>query len=673
MILGMKKRPIEIGDLYKLVYLGDPQMSPDHQLISFTKKVVTKKHKYETQICTYSLKSKEIKQWTQGDKGNGMGRWSPDGKKLAFISGRDGGKAQIYLLAVDGGEASQLTHFPEGSLGGFKWSPDGTKMAVVFRETEKAFTEEAKKKRESEGGATPPLEIDTEWYREDGDGYFGNQRFRLYLVDAVSGEHSLLHKGSALGDYTFSWHPNGKELVVGFGEGKHPLRAPANDQFHRIKLDGTATKISDQPKGGKWGPQVSPDGKWLAYIGNVDETDGWGTRNSRIFLTSIDGGAPTCLTTDDIDFASGTLGDTKEPGAEFNLFWMPDGKSLISAFAKHGEEQIAQVGIDGKVKVLTKGDHVLIPGNLANDGSSIPVIYHSFEGPGELAMVHLKSGAINHLTDLNHDWKQSVEIAIPEAIWVDSTDGAKVQAWVVKPLGFKAGKKHAAILEIHGGPHAQYGKTFFHEFQVLAAQGYVVVFSNPRGSKGYGEEFCRAIFRSWGEKDWQDVQAVRDWMKAQTFIDKARLGVMGGSYGGYMTNWVIGHCHDFAGAITDRCVSNFVSMSGSSDYPLNPNGYFGGIAYGDLEDIKELWRQSPIAYFKGVKTPTLVIHSVGDLRCNIEQSEQVFYALKMQNVPSRFVRYPVETSHGLSRSGPPDLRMHRLNEIVTWWSKWLKG
>jgi dipeptidyl aminopeptidase/acylaminoacyl peptidase len=277
------------------------------------------------------------------------------------------------------------------------------------------------------------------------------------------------------------------------------------------------------------------------------------------------------------------------------------------------------------------------------------------------------------LTSFNGKLFSELKISEPEEVWLDSTDGVKVHAWVMKPVGYKAPKKYPAVLEIHGGPHAQYGWTFFHEFQVLAAQGYVVVYSNPRGSKGYGEAFCAAIRGNWGVKDWEDVQTAIRWMQHQPYIQAGSMGVMGGSYGGYMTNWVIGHTHDFKAAITDRCVSNMVSMAGTSDFPFNKNAYFKGVAWGDLQEIKELWRQSPISYFEKVKTPTLVIHSEGDLRCNIEESEQVFTALQQQGVESRFVRYPSSTSHGMSRGGPPDLRLHRLGEITKWWAKFLKA
>ncbi|MEI8282140.1 MAG: S9 family peptidase, partial [Armatimonadota bacterium] len=309
--------------------------------------------------------------------------------------------------------------------------------------------------------------------------------------------------------------------------------------------------------------------------------------------------------------------------------------------------------------------------NLDDAGHTVPAVYGDPVSIPELCLIDTATGQSKPLTSFNAAWQSEVAIATSEAFYLDSPDGAKVHCWTMKPVGFDSSKKYPAILEVHGGPHTQYGWVFFHEFQVLAAQGYVVVFTNPRGSKGYGEAFCNAIKGDWGNKDWIDVQTATAWMKSQPFVDQSKLGIMGGSYGGYMTNWAIGHTHDFKAAITDRCVSNMVSMAGNSDFPVNKDGYFHGTAWGNLEDIKGLWAQSPISFFTNVKTPTLIIHSEGDLRCNIEQSEQVFIALKMQKIETRFVRYPKNTSHGMSRNGPADLRMHRLQEIVNWWKRQL--
>jgi dipeptidyl aminopeptidase/acylaminoacyl peptidase len=291
--------------------------------------------------------------------------------------------------------------------------------------------------------------------------------------------------------------------------------------------------------------------------------------------------------------------------------------------------------------------------------------------PGDLFIGSLEKSKLNlkKLTAFNDELIKSLKLSKPEDTYITTPDGNKVHVWVMKPVDYKAGKKYPAVLEIHGGPHALYGNSFFHEFQVLAAEGYAVFFSNPRGSKGYGEAHCHAIAGDWGNNDWTDIQAVKDFMKSQKFVDSKKMGVMGGSYGGYMTNWAIGHTNEFAGAITDRCVAKMVSMMGSSDFATLPNTYWKGNTW---DDIETYWNQSPIKYFGNVKTPTLIIHSEGDLRCNIEQAEQVFTILKLRKVPTRFVRYPRNTSHGMSRGGPADLRIHRLDQIVSWWKKYLK-
>jgi dipeptidyl aminopeptidase/acylaminoacyl peptidase len=332
-----------------------------------------------------------------------------------------------------------------------------------------------------------------------------------------------------------------------------------------------------------------------------------------------------------------------------------------------GETHFATISLDGGIELHTEGKH-LFAGNSVHGGSVVGVLSTPTMVP-ELAVVEdLASGTIRTLTSFNSGWHSAVDVRPAEEIWLDTPDNTKLHGWVIKPAGEGP---WPAVLEVHGGPHAQYGWAFFHEFQVLAAQGYVVVYTNPRGSTGYGEAHTKAIQGDWGTADWVDIQTATAWMKSQSFIDSTRMGVMGGSYGGYMTNWVIGHTKEYKAAITDRCVSNFVSMAGNSDFPMNKDGYFKGNAWGDLNDIKELWRQSPISFFKDVTTPTLVIHSAGDLRCNIEQGEQVYSALQQNGVPTRFVRYPASTSHGMSRSGPADLRQHRLNEIVSWWKRFL--
>ncbi len=664
----MARRDIKPEDLTLFQLVSDPQASPDGRRILFAKSQVSDKNKVVANLFTVNVAEGDVKQLTQGEGGAGHGRWSPDGGKVAFISGREKPSAQIYLIPTDGGEASKLTSFPEGSVGGFKWSPDGAHIVAAFRETAGDRTTKAQKEREEKGLSTPPWVIDTTWYREDGDGYFGGQRYKLYHVDVETGKHKLLYDEAAMGDYGFDWLPDSSGLIVSHSAEKDPLLTTPNDQLYHVPLKGKAKMLKGLSEGSKGMPAVSPDGKSVAYVGDHDKSDPWGVRNDKVYISPVDGGEQRCLTDkDDYDVAALTLSDTSAAGSPI-LEWSTDGKSLFVAVATKGEVQLGVVDVKkGGLGLITEGTHILGVGNTSKDGKVRAMTHADFTSLIEVAV--LVGGKTKILTSFNKDYLDKVKVAPTEEVWVDSTDGTKVQTWVVKPADFNPKKTYPCVIEVHGGPHGQYGVGFFHEFQVLAAQGYVVVFSNPRGSKGYGEKFCAAIRGNWGSKDWDDVKAVTEWAQHQTYVKAGQIGVMGGSYGGYMTNWAVSHSDVYKAAITDRCVFNWLSAGGNSDYPLNRDGYFGGKAWGSHKDIKILWDQSPISHFDNVKTPMLIIHSEGDLRCNVEQAEQVFYVLKCKGIETRFVRYPQSTSHGLSRNGPPDLRVHRLNQIVEWWKR----
>ncbi|MFQ3667337.1 MAG: S9 family peptidase [Fimbriimonadaceae bacterium] len=671
----MPKRLTKPEDLLCFQLVGDPQISPDGERILFTKKHVSEKNKNVSNLFTVDLGG-SVTQWTRGEGGDGHGRWSPDGSQIAFVSGREKPSSQIFLISTTGGEARKLTSLPEGSIGGFKWSPDGRRIAFLFRETHADWTEAAKKKREESGASTPPLVVDNLWYRLDGDGYFGGQRYAVYIVDVGTGEHRKLYSGCPLGWYSFDWSPHSDEIVVSHPASKTPFREPEDDKIVRVALNGQAWTLEGLPKGGKSALKWSPDGKWIAYVGHPPhEEDPWLQLNNRLWICSADGGGARCLhPNDDYCLTAATLSDTKDASFDAAVEWAPDSQALYVAVGWHGETQVGMARLDQEgLEMLTSGHHAVALGNVSRDGSRLATVYAT---PTRIPEVGVYEFGIDReaprvLTAFNAAYHDQVSLSEPEEIWLDSPDGWKVHAWVMKPVGYLEPKRYPAILEVHGGPAAQYGWVYFHEMQLLAAQGYVVVYSNPRGSKGYGERHCNSIQRDWGNLDWIDIQTVVHWMQHQPYIHPGQMGIMGGSYGGYMTNWAVGHTDAFKAAITDRCVSNMVSMGGNSDFPFWRDSYFKGLPWGDLQDIEHLWKQSPIAYFKNVKTPMLIIHSEGDLRCNIEQSEQIFTALQQEGVESRFVRYPASTSHGMSRSGPADLRIHRLNQIVEWWKKFL--
>ena len=598
----MPKRPIVAEDLLRIVFVGDPQISPDGKRILFSHKVINDKNKYITNLSTVDMEG-NLRRWTSGEGGASHGRWSPDGSKIAFVSGREDHKSQVFLMPTDGGEGCRLTALQEGSIGDFRWSPDGSKIAFTFREQMATLTEAAKKEREEKGYSEPPVEIDDVWYRLDGDGYFAGQRYKLYIVDTASGETKQIYDAAPNGSYSFDWSPNSDELIVAHTASKRPFAEPPNDQLFRVDMTGQAWQLEGLPKGEKSSPRWSPNGKLIGYCGDVDEKDPWGTRNTKVYLVPAEGGEPKCLTDmTDYDVAVATLSDSKEASYDAVLEWAPDGSCLYVQVGHHGETQLGKVSLDGGCELLTDGHHALTIGNVSRNGSRIAALFGHATRLPEVAAIEpeLATGRMNPkvLTNLNGAFHDEIKLSEPEEFWLESSpnkDGSesKLHGWVMKPIGYLEPKRYPAVLEIHGGPHTQYGWAFFHEFQLLAAQGYVVVYTNPRGSKGYGEAYCAAIKGDWGHKDWEDVQTVTRWMQQQSYIGPGQMGVMGGSYGGYMTNWVIGHTHEYKAAITDRCVSNMVSMAGNSDFPFNKDGYFQGVAWGDHDSIKELWRQSP--------------------------------------------------------------------------------
>jgi dipeptidyl aminopeptidase/acylaminoacyl peptidase len=670
------RRAITPDDLLKFQLVSDPQISPDGKWIVFAKKHVGERNEYVTNLWIADTAGKAApRQLTNGGK-DSHPRWSPDGMTIAFNAAREKTRPQIWTIPIAGagGEAIALTKLPEGSLGDFKWSPDGKLIAASFREQDAEWTEDAKKNRKEKGLSDPPRVLDDWWYRLDGDGYFNAQRYALFLIDAATGKHRVLYGKDTLGHFSFDWSPDSRQIVVASNRDRQAMIRPWKAELLRIDVrSGKAAAIPNLPLGPKESVIWSGDGKLIAFAGREGKDGAYDTENLELWVCDpIKGNGRSLTGKEDYCLLAHAITDTADVAFGANIQWSPDSKRVFMEISWQGETHIASISASGgQINFHTRGDLIHSMGNIVGNGTpQIAMTVGDSTKLAEVCVGKVSAGSIQstRLSDFNGALLSELNLAKPQAAWVKSPDGNEVQVWVIKPSDFKAGKKYPAILEIHGGPHAMYGVGFFHEFQVLAARGHVVFFSNPRGSKGYGRDFCAAIRGAWGGADWTDIQAVTKFMKKQPYVDAKRIGVMGGSYGGYMTNWVIGHSNDFKAAITDRCVCNLVSMQGTSDFVEAPDTYWPGNAWDRPE---KLWDMSPLKYLGHCKTPTLVIHSEGDLRCNIEQAEQGFSALKLNNVPTRLVRYPSSTSHGLSRSGPPDLRLHRLGQIIKWWKKWL--
>jgi acylaminoacyl-peptidase len=679
-------------DLLRFRIVSDPQIAPDGSRIVFVEKCVGPKNAYVHHLWMVTCgagrphsrplshpvasdrRAREAFQFTDG-RNDTSPRWSPDGKQIAFLR-QANGQEQIYAISASGGESRQVSRLPEGSIRSFRWSPNGRQLAVSFRPEDPQRTDEARRDRKDRGLSEPPLVVESLRYRCDGDGYFGARRHALYLVDAVTGSHRLLYGEDRLGEFSFDFSPNSRQLVVATNRDPEPTIHPEKDELLRIDVaTGRMMRLPGLPLGPKASVRWSPDGRTIAYAGRIGTDPLYSPDNADLFVCdAVRGGARNLTAEEDICLQAEGIVDTGVAFGDPALQFSPDGRRVYLRLSIRGESHVASVAVNGGRLVFhTRGAVDVRMGNVSADGRKMALTIGSAVKLAEVAMAECRPGAFRpkRLTDLNGPMLDELQLAVPERHWIRDADGHHVHVSVIKPPVLDSTgsrKKVPAVLEIHGGPHAQYCSTFFHEFQLLASAGYAVFYANPRGSKGYGREHCAAIRGQWGTADWTDIQAVTAFMKQQPYVDCRRMGVMGGSYGGYMTNWAISHCHDFAAAVTDRCLSNLVSWSGSSDLIEPVNHYYSG-NFWDQPEAR--WEQSPMKYLGNVKTPTLVIHSEGDLRCNIEQAEQLFTALKLLGVPTRFLRYPANTSHAMSRNGPPDLRVHRLYEILAWLKRYL--
>ncbi|GIV06132.1 MAG: putative peptidase YuxL [Fimbriimonadales bacterium] len=665
------KRTITIDDLFRIKLLGSPQIAPDGSQVVFVYKWIdTEKNKYFANLWRVRF-GEEPQPFTYGEWSDSQPRWSPDGKYVAFISNRQKPKSQIYVIPSDGGEARPITNLEEGSIAEFAWSPDGRKIAFIYRETAPEWREQARKERETKGLSNPPRILRRAYWRLDGDGAFVDQRYHLYVVDVFTGETKQLTSDPEFSEFSPTWSPDGNDIAFISNRHPDPDNHPSHDAIYIIPADGGELRKVDAPDGPKYALRWSPDGKSFAYIGNPYPDDPY-PRNDHVWRVSVEGGDAVDLTAQlDNTVGVGTLTDVREFGGGAPLLWSADSQHLYFLVSERGGVYPYRVKVDGThLDKLLDGDFEIADMSLATDEHRLALLKGDATHPHEIFLAERTGNTLSltPLTAFNQPLLDEVALAHPEEFEVTADDGVAVHGWLLKPPDFDPTRKYPTILMIHGGPHAMYGRVFFHEFQLHAAQGYVVAYTNPRGSVGYGEAFARAIKGDWGNRDYHDLMTVADYLASLPFVDAERMGVAGGSYGGYMTNWIVGHTNRFKAAITDRSVVNLVSMAGVSDFPMIPNRYWQGNFW---DEPQKLWERSPLAYAGRITTPLLIVHSEGDLRCPISEADQLFAALRRQGKEVIYIRYPAESSHGLSRSGPPDLRRHRLEQYLAWWARWL--
>ena len=694
-------RALVPSDLYKLRIATDPRISPDGSRAIVTLQTSAPKGDgYRHSLWIVPLDGDgggdEPRQLTLGAKNDTSARWSPDGRTIAFLSDRrhiveeepdapdrkereDG--TQVYLLPVEGGEARRLTDLPRG-VGGFEWSPDGSKL-VVTSTSHRANRKDDRKARgldQKRQPADPPESdyryIDRLSYMFNGPGFVYDQVAQLWVVDVASGEASRLTDGPT-GVEDPAWSPDGTRIAFATRINRDW------DLFYRSDIvvvdvtSGRRTRITGGPEPIFFLPTWLPDGKSIAALGGRLPHNGY--RND-IWLFAADGkeatpdGGRNISGQHDIMPGSGMNSDIT-PGEGSRLIPSADGAWLSFLAPKNGAYELWRISTaDGALEQLTEGRHYLSSFDQVEPRAGRPRTAFIRSAPTELSDVWVRDGIkgdLRRVTSFNAEALADVELAEPVERHV-AVDGWDVQGWYLPPRPAEGGKKGAplpAVTQIHGGPHTLYGWSPSLEFQILAANGIGVYYSNPRGSEGYGLAFNEANLRDWGPGPTRDVLAGVDALVADGLADPERLGLTGGSYGGYLTNWIIAHDQRFAAAMTCRSVSDMsmLFLTGdisTGDWPLTE---FGVTPWDDPEYFRSI---SPITYADGIRTPLLIQHSERDIRTTVGQAEALFTVLRSKKRPVRLLRVPEET-HELTRSGTPFRRVENLVQVRDWFRHFL--
>lgn len=639
-----------------MTFVSDPQLSPDGSRVVFVQRTINEEKKYESHLFLTDLTSGKTVQFTQGSSSDTSPRWSPDGETIAFVSDRSG-KKQIWTIEAYGGEARQLTKCEDGASHPV-WSPDGQQLLIQTPRGEGQNTED-----ESED---KPYIVNRLKYKSDAEGFFHGKYKQLVLVNVHDGNMRVLTEGEYdHGDACFS--PDGKRIAFAADRSDNSDRRLISDIYEYSLDNYTFTRLTESDGQFSY-PHYSPCGRYVSTLGHKKEYKG--ATLTRVWVIDRESKQMTCLTEDwDVTASDVAINDMGTSAGMAGAVWNETGDGLYILASQWGSTGLYKVTLERHVQTIVGGERQVYAFSLDNKQAKAVIAVSDAQTPGDLYTVRLADGKEQRLTQANADLLEDKTLSIPESFTFTARDGLRLHGWIMKPIGFNEGETYPLIVEIHGGPHAMYSYAFMHEFQVLANQGYGVLFINPRGSHGYGQSFVDAVRGDYGGRDYDDIMDAVDYaLKQYAWIDAERLGVTGGSYGGFMTNWIVSHTNSFKAAVTQRSISNWLSFYGVSDI-----GYFftdwelkGNV----IDDPDKLWERSPLRYVKNIETPLLILHGEKDYRCPVEQAEQLYVALKQLDKPMRFVRFP-NANHELSRSGDPSLRVARLEEIVNWFNHYI--
>ncbi|MFQ5689248.1 MAG: prolyl oligopeptidase family serine peptidase [Gemmatimonadota bacterium] len=645
------------ADVFQLEYAADPQISPDGRRIIYVRTsldIMTDRPRRNLWIV--NADGTGNRPLTTGDADYSSPRWSPDGSQILYVGKDENGKLQLFRRWMDTGQTAMLTHL-DRSPGGIAWSPDGRRIALTLfvPETPKPFAHMPAKPKGAEWAGAPRVMRRLN-YRFDGAGYLPPGYTHVFILPAEGGTPRQLTRGPFNERGTPSWTPDGRHLILSANRHEDWEYDSNDTEVYEISVEDGSIRALTRRHGPDNGAIVSPDGSMIAYTGFDDRYQGY--QVTRLYVMSRDGGGSRALT-------------SSLDRSVARVRWAADGKGLFFQYDDEGNGKLGYVTLDGAVATLASDVGGLSLGRPYSGGSYSVAADGRFaftetrpDHPADLAVAAAGKPPVR-LTRLNDDLLGHKELGRVEEMWFESSfDGRRIQGWIVKPPGFDPTRKYPLILEIHGGPFANYGDRFAAEIQLYAAAGYVVLYTNPRGSTSYGEEFGNLIHHAYPGHDYDDLMSGVDAVIARGYVDEDHLFVTGGSGGGVLSSWIVGHTDRFAAAVVQKPVINWYSWVLTADIGTIYKYWLPGLPWDNLEHYM---KRSPISYAGHVTTPTMLITGEEDYRTPISESEQFYQALKLREVPSVLVRIP-DSGHGIAAR--PSHLIAKVQYVLAWFDRY---